>query len=911
MNANIRFTGLTYQPSDYDCPDGTFDYITNAINDNGYLKALTIDKNDPLFIEPGYTPLYIHDGRYILQYQSGYFCYATKEQLKQKSYPALDSNDTGCTRYASINIHEVTAIGNTLLILTSEGIYYYLWQGNGYKYLGNHIPEIDISFGLDSEVQLTERTNFSETIYADYGTYKFSEWHKKVVTNEVLAKVNKFIKERAMDKNKFMYPFFVRYALRLYDGTHTMHSAPILMIPSTKSSPHVLANMVYSPEGGNDYEIGFFQVAAVLSELDYHIYTSDGKAWENPLLGWHDIVKSVDIFVSQPIYTYDQSGECENMEPAPDIFSDFAVTKLSAKYSSLLPHNKHAFSTLLLKQLTNGKDKDGNDLSPLEKTLDKSFPPTSDGYVRIALPNKGELVIDAIKNVSAFYHIASIDIKDLSEERKIVEIKKDTLNTLTVRETLKDDYESHDHLSAKFAYTYNNRLNIANIEKRLFKGYNPASMVTFTEVLPDNPDLSIDKINTSFTTTIRPDLKTIVVKSDNGSFSPESTYYLYYPNTEAKRINFANGDTRYNIELEQSSALNGAFWFRGWEGTLPITTEAIPSKTEDNSVKYPNKIYTSEINNPFVFRPKNINTIGDGEILNITSSAKAISEGQFGQYPLYAFTTEGVWAMEVSSQGGYSTKQPVSREVLTNPKSVLQIDNAVLFSSKRGVMLLQGANTTCITDGLIAQTPFDFYKLPKIDKFFELAGKTVPALPTFKEYLDGCVMAYDYINQRIFLSNEKYTHTWCYSLRSKFWSQVQFVMYSTLNSYPEAEVLLGMQGKCVLYNLSDMKSESNPATKAVFITRPFKLGAPDIYKTIDNILIRGLFKENRVKQVLYGTRDYVNWVVVYSSNNARMHGIGGTPYKAFRLAVIADLDNNESISEATINYDTKYTTKHR
>ena len=61
---------------------------------------------------------------------------------------------------------------------------------------------------------------------------EFSDNNKTRITDQVLAHINKFIAERSTNKGKFIFPFFVRYAYRLYDGTLTMHSAPILMIAS-------------------------------------------------------------------------------------------------------------------------------------------------------------------------------------------------------------------------------------------------------------------------------------------------------------------------------------------------------------------------------------------------------------------------------------------------------------------------------------------------------------------------------------------------------------------------------------------------------------------------------------------------------------------------------------------------------
>ena len=83
--------------------------------------------------------------------------------------------------------------------------------------------------------------------------------------------------------------------------------------------------------------------------------------------------------------------------------------------------------------------------------------------------------------------------------------------------------------------------------------------------------------------------------------------------------------------------------FAGWENPpTGLSDYPTASPREQRIIDLPNKIYTSEINNPFHFPVLGINTIGTGTILGISSAVKALSEGQFGQFPLYAFTSEGV-----------------------------------------------------------------------------------------------------------------------------------------------------------------------------------------------------------------------------------------------------------------------------
>ena len=48
-----------------------------------------------------------------------------------------------------------------------------------------------------------------------------------------------------------------------------------------------------------------------------------------------------------------------------------------------------------------------------------------------------------------------------------------------------------------------------------------------------------------------------------------------------------------------------------------------------------NKLYVSEMFNPFFFPAKSRVTLPVGEIITVSSNTKAISSGQFGQFPFF------------------------------------------------------------------------------------------------------------------------------------------------------------------------------------------------------------------------------------------------------------------------------------
>ena len=342
-----------------------------------------------------------------------------------------------------------------------------------------------------------------------------------------------------------------------------------------------------------------------------------------------------------------------------------------------------------------------------------------------------------------------------------------------------------------------------------------------------------------------------------------------------------------------------------------MPTNAEPETAEcATSVTVGSKIYTSEINNPFTFPVLGINTVGSGEVLGICSAAKALSQGQFGQFPLYAFTSEGVWALETTASGTYSAKQPITRDVCRNAASITQMDSLVLFVTDRGIMLISGSETQCISDVINTDAPFLLSEttLKGIDKLHSMLGHSdttcIPIAP-FSEFLKTCRMMYDYVHQHIIVFSTEHTYAYVFSLKSHQWGMLFSEIVDVVNSYPEA-LAVDSNNKLV-----DFSKRVTGDVKGLLITRPLKLDATDVLKTIDTIIQRGNFRKGSVKSVLYGSRDLYNWSLVWSSKDHYLRGFRGTPYKYFRVALLCDLAEEESIYGATVQFETRKTNQPR
>lgn len=907
MEKDIRFTGYTAVPSDYECSDGELTQAYNLINEDGAYKSLLAPK--VVFnLGENHSVIYVHKA-------TTYTHYIIIDTANKKLLWTTDGgNFTDLYSIGDKVLYQVVGVGNTLIALTDAGMFYFLWKGDtsGYLFLGNDIPELPISFGLQGEMQRTDeftlefdnlgleiKTDKEGNYYTSY--YEFTDENKKKITPQVLAKVNKFIADRSTNKGKFIFPFLVRYAYRLYDGNLIRHSAPVLMVCSTSCAPIVMWRHIYGKNGLNRADV---RVVGMLHSLDYAVVNQSEL---DLLKNWSDIVKSVDIFVSKPIYTYDQNGEC-------DKFFNYDEYGNEAWGYSVCKHTNQAADTT--KYPVRYQKKDMGYL--YQMTFDKDNLNIRPGGI-LGLPRKDTSTVkEDIRSCSNFYFLESIKIEQLTTKRTIINIEEDYLQSLVNREVMTDDYDSHDTIVSKYAFPYNSRLNLANIRKKMFDGFSTCSMFPFTDgnvgvSLNGRPELIADRTDQiEIFVYIKQDGKDIVVKGPSGMFGLDTkTLFLYYPNVNAYKACIVARELEgfvCEVKLEPHSFLNGAFYFDGWNN--PRTTGiSTPVASSDNgrTISIPNKIYTSEVNNPFYFPVTGINTIGTGRILGISTAAKALSQGQFGQFPLYAFTDEGVWALEVNSSGGYSAKQPITRDVCISSDSITQIDTAVLFATDRGIMEISGSQTQCLTDIINGN---DFFSLDRLPGLSKLYPDGIPQIDcTFSEFRKGSRMSYDYVNQRIIIFNAHKHYAYVFSMKSKLWGIVASSLTAAINSYPNAYAMakiktVGSDGKQEVTNncLVDLSRSAETHQKGLLVTRPIKLEVASMLKTFDTVFLRGLFGKGKVQVVLYGSRDNIRWHLIHSAKEHYLRGFRGTPYKYFRIVAITDLSIGETLVGASVAY---------
>lgn len=863
--------GISSSPSDILCSDGELADCVNLEVKNGELVPMEMPTSLGITMEPGEILVLVHNmktqGKNFFSIKNGILRAFAIEGFSKVYYNEL-SVDLGVLK-------SIQAVGNTVIAYSDKSPHYILYTEGLYKYLGPSLPELNLSFNLKGTMVVSELfdVDVPKVRNTEPGDPDLSsDENIEKVTDQIIPKVNKFISEEADDKGLFIFPFFVRYAYRLFDGTYTRQSPPVLLTPSTTVAP--ICGYKARQEGRPPFETF---IAAVPSKIQVR------KDSNIKLNDWTDVISEIVIFVSSPIRTYDQEGRIEGI--SKHVYSSAHRSEFVGELAgSVKKHNIH----------------DNMSLSEND--------PGSNVLWNLPIKDSGDIAAE-ISGCSLFYRYISY-LPSFVEENVLWTIEPESsgvnpVSGIEVQETLPDDYMSHDTLIPESSFVYNSRLNISNIQRVLFKGFPPATLV---QPATNGTNLGFYIVYVY----IKTQDGTAIVKSPSSLFSFDMYgFYLFYPDTDAYRM--VIHDTylgRYaDIPLSEHSGLNGAFYFSGFNDISFISGKPNISESDIYAEHLPNKLFTSEVNNPFRFPLAGINTVGTGKIIGIAAVTRPISQGQFGEYPLIAFCSDGNFALKVDSEGFYSGISPVQEDVVLGGDKITPMEDSVAVVTKKGVMLTTGGVMTRVA----AQLDGGMFLMDSLDgiktSFQEFSSLVEAASDNegFVSYVYSSRMAFDYASNRLLVYKDNKPYSYIISMENGMVTKMSLKGNSIVASvldYPDT-ILQDSEGK--LYSLYDKVDVSTLDKKmyGILVTRPLKMNEAMTMKSIRQLKTIGacFSKDSYIKYLLYGSNDNTTYYKVGSRF--------GKPYKYYRLVVYTCLIPKESVSGTALTIEKRRTSKLR
>lgn len=787
---NIPLGGMSNVPDDNYSQDGDMQVLVNMRSEAGELVPMagpSVKTRANKVIEAKYHA------------QSGMWLEIVEEDTTGISLIVGEANLYIAKSENNNKIEHFEIMGNIVVIYKERSIEYAIWRDGKYTNLGGlpEPPELSISITqVEKKVTTTEEYYNDLQVAIKAGAEDLYQGYvKKGFIDRCLSAL--YAEGCYIDRALF------RVGYRLFDGSY------------------IFSNVYYVDQRGDSYwGLNNFQWVVSEVESSKSTYTATVHGFKPTislknvnLSDWNNIIVSVDVFSTQSVMT----KKAKKVHEEGDFWENNIIT--SREYET---------------------------------------------YVN----KTNEEIRDEVANADLFYKIAEYDLTG----GVISRVENTAPSELSVKERA-PAWNAHQ-LCGKKTAVYNARLHAMGVRKILHPGFTLFKYIAIgTQSAASDTVIQkatfVVKISTdNGVRTVVRDATTYIL--NDGCLSP----YLMYPDARATEMTIffkrvKNSTTTYSFRtfsLTRHSTLDMAYHLVeegtafGGVGSLSvgdfdeITEEQynlyISSLQNNNIEEQPNVLRVSAVDNPFYY-PAAQTYKFDGEIVGGASNAEAVSTGQFGQYPLFVFTKNGIWAMSVdgSGQGAYTSMAPFSREACSG--AICPVSGGVVFATERGVMAISGGQVSELSEVMDGGgvKMYDFSEL-----YSRIMGKADVEWDIkpggIREYLEeNTVIAYNYHHNEILISTPGKSFSFVYGLRSQRWSVTDVVFELTTNHYP------GL----VVYNGKDMLVFDDAALPVAVcgISRPIKLGAVG-YKRIRQAALRGTF-EGKLGLYILGSDDGVNF----------------------------------------------------
>lgn len=860
----LQITGISTQQPPSVSPDGECSHMVNLRCRNGVWTPVGTPACRYTPADASHRLLFVHANEAYKHYftYDGTNLYYEADETDGAVVPLQNPQS-----FEISDIQRIEAVENVVIVFTGEQMLYLFFTNGTYNFLGERPDFPEISFSMSGKTVRDEFWNDYALISPSPNdeNFVFSD-NDKVRFSSLVYGTYSRAKSALLDDGYLSYPFLVRYALRLYDDSYIYPSPPVLMCGSDALP---FENNLASMCKVKDDEV---------IQLQHNPFSLSGEkvhytVKKADLSQWKDVVKGIDIFFSRELPLVKD-----------DTIEQYRITE----------------------------EEDGN--GELARVLRFSVPLLSEAEQR-----------EQIINESLFYKVATLDIETLTEglgTAKLLEYSCSLANLVQQRVLSVDNFSLHT-LRAKESYVYNGRLHLANVTTRFFDGY-PLSLFSVNQDNYHGEAMPVNERSGFVRVTIKGTMgQSVLIKAftnDTFRLSP----YLSYPDSRAVSLEIiglteSGSPNRYDyFALKPSPNENMAYYLHPSFSPISLTTNqssvggSLSPEVKNPEEYVPGKMRVSAVYNPYSF-PQNLTyTLSTGAIFGMAAATAALSQGQYGEFPLYVFTTDGIWALRQGSGDVlYASQSPVNREVALSPRHIISVDDAVLYLSEQGLMALQGSEVSLLSqpfEGVPDATPGDAVSLlaeaPSV-------GATATDDTPFYTFVTTAEVGYNYIEKELLFLSPDYPYMWVFDLVSAQWTRRSTTYEAFYSLYPSL-LAIGRAGE--VYDLCDEQSGSE--VEIALVTRAVKLW-PDVPKRIPRLAIRCGDEEGAALSLsVWGSnRAEQGYGCIYRAQvdgplpGRLLLNTYAPPYKYHRLAVSGRVSPRFHLDAVDVSFETVASTK--
>ena len=1005
---NIQFRGIRHSPSDITGQDGDLLECVNLVHENGELKPIEIPEKTTVQGYTSETLSAVHNCNDGIKYVfTGYDTSNDISWIRIKD----DSTSHDIVQIGGYDQHNISGekiqwvdvVGNTLIVGTDKSTHYALYKNGEYKWLGDKIPQpvfwFDFRRAAKTEAgywlkRYDPKTN-TMTPSGDYlpgggvamsGTsgyvrenYEYDQARLANTTDENLKLFRDGIRSRveqvistAKSNNVFIFPFFIRYAVRLYDGNYVMHSSPLLMIPSSLKCPLL---SFLKMEGNNGFIAEYTDSGSLVSYIATDVMDFRGMELQLQFVGfrkddgtpgtiddWSDIVKGVDISLSSQIRSYNERG-WDDLSSVPKSFYCYMKKVYDGTGYVDDPSVReygHCYTQNFNIDWWDIFTDNGTDAFVHDDKLQNnpSSPYNVYKYLKVPLPEFSEKeMMKKIEETSLFYRVLQYDLSELktglwATARQFKnEVEQGTLERLETLPLLPDDYVSRCRMTGGVNYTYNQRLLFGNIELQAPLWYT------------DEKTFGSDNYDGSVYFRIEKPEKTIWVKwdfEDIGRF--DFGHFLFYPDVNCKEAVLAiQGETWRSVPMKEHTGLNGAYalmpgiksLYESRTGFVVPSYPSLPSESTDRYYSLHNVIAMSNAANPFYFKANNFQNIGRTKVVGIATNTLDVSFNQWGPYSIYVFCNDGIVTVPIDKEGDFTgAVEAISPDVLIEPEklsrpTLIQTGQMLMFITQRGVMSIAGTRINCVSDVMngrhfnpltdLAPVNSVSYNIGAFKGMADLSSDDT----AFRDFARTGFLAFDYAHNRVLLLNASqdtggnylYRYHYVYNLGNGMWSkqliynngsvfQLAAIPDNSAPATPPSTVLDVPVITAAVNNYTEMFLQDNGGWLYRTMEVAEENDASSLYQYgyfVSRPVRFGTDEYKAIQRMLHRHTHYADSsfvkVQVYGSRDGVMYGrvntLRGMSYQYFIFVVYTYLKPNERYSYLTVDFETRLTNKLR
>lgn len=696
---NIRFNGMNRNSNVSDSRPGDCEELINVRSENGALKIVK-DKHE-VSVNIPYKDVIIHDisgvRNYIGKDSSGWVWFSPETGLVlMRLYEGTD-NVFVATMNNMLVISDRNNVCNTV----------YLYTNDTYREFAApdsmQLP-LDITHYVNTKVETTTGSMYTSEFVVDLTS-------KEAAGKSFAAARNRFLSENPTYVEGY-YMVGINYTL--WDGSETkleylkpfypvfMDTSVMLVLPTFNASTR--------------------KVQVNMSGLvKSHTFSINALADLEP---YKELVKSVNVYVSQPVASMDFS-EDENWYPIGWVFGENGKMETSVVYYNAVS---------------------------LEK---------SDLHKQLLYKYKS-------------YTLEEIQQTRLDGSQGVGETIRFGVDSLPTGKTL--DVDNGNVIRAGNVFAYNNRIHFFDSVAKL-------DLSDAYHILPVEKDSSMTEVSVDMLIYLRGPVDDIVLRFNDITMEATSAVEPYtlrpdlmciVQDSRAYKLVFVRPGYYAELGLLASPSYNYSYAYtedlQMKSGTmyddLSIDTSGI--YTESNAVN------VTAQNNPLVF-PVEHSYLFDGTIKALAYATEPISQTQIGQYPLYVFTDKGIYAMEQGS----GTVLYANQVMINTDKcddDVIQTRNGVVYIANGSIYILSGRNSLNISLPVSGPIDKDIRKAVAYtqcclnDKLYNVADNISQV--EFQDYIPDARLVYIPYRDELVVSNPQYKYSYVFSFIYKTWHKI-------------------------------------------------------------------------------------------------------------------------------------------